>query len=318
MTEISALRDAIESLLALPSPPPQRVEQLAKAYAHACSEPVKRLRRCIDYLDEGMITEAIHLVGVTPDLFQTAGWLQLSNPRAWESLCAMQGMAISATIDRRLLDRLRAAVMFDPTLDGLLVRHRLLALTRAPLNQRMKVLWRLREKDPHNLTWIEQSRVIETLRLDQIRKAILDPSAVQDQRGLQALEDELGSGRWTVLSAQALIDALRERRKASARSAGLSELPQGQLAEAYGSRSYRQVAEALAKWQKVVHTHALVLEDAELEFTRKVTAWLVDESRRRASELRRIASGVGEISPAAPEPKKAPLLGRLFKRKDAS
>src|SRR5215510_7754447 len=65
---------------------------LAAAYADACKEANRRLRRCEEFLQKGLRSEAIHLAQTEPDLLDLVAVLDFPERSQWEELLLTYGL----------------------------------------------------------------------------------------------------------------------------------------------------------------------------------------------------------------------------------
>lgn len=119
------------------------VRALAREYGEACRELNERLRRCSEYLRLGLRAEAIQAAETEPRLLDAVGvldGLSETERQSWTDICEF--LEIHAP-EPLLFD---AAVLVNDAYDDhdrlgdLLKEHRRLALQRAPLAMRLKVL----------------------------------------------------------------------------------------------------------------------------------------------------------------------------------
>src|SRR5438105_1253518 len=69
------------------------MSELASAFAGLCEDANARLRRCVDYLHRGLLSEAIDLAETYPALLDIIAVLDMSEMDQWEQLCASYDMA---------------------------------------------------------------------------------------------------------------------------------------------------------------------------------------------------------------------------------
>ena len=119
--------------------------------------------------------------------------------------------------------------------------HRLLALGRAPLAERLETLRKIAELDSNNTIWQDDVRMIEKARLAQLDDAIRRATQELDLPALTALEAELARQDWleppTEAQRATVKTAADELRRSAARSS-LAEITQ-RLLDAYASRMPR-------------------------------------------------------------------------------
>src|SRR5438270_851670 len=112
----------------------------AVAYATYCNDANARLRRSVDYLRRGLRSEAIHMAEIEPRLLDFTATLDLPEIEAWESLCGTYGLQRPPRLAIEAAQELNEAYAIEQPLRSLLTQHRMLALARAPLVDRLQVL----------------------------------------------------------------------------------------------------------------------------------------------------------------------------------
>ena len=75
-------------------------------------------------------------------------------------------------------------------------QHRLLALERAPLRQRLDVLRLLQRADPQAVYWHDDIASYEAVRIEQLRTAMADPNTHDDWNAVRALHTEATAPDW--------------------------------------------------------------------------------------------------------------------------
>ncbi|HID21572.1 MAG TPA: hypothetical protein EYP14_04140, partial [Planctomycetaceae bacterium] len=147
-----------------------RLRELAAEYARACREANERLRRCEEFLQRGLKAEAIQIAEAEPNLLDLAALLDFPGRSQWDDLAVMYELPRAESLLIPVVSELNAAYNEQLSLDGLLKKHRLLALARAPLPMRLGVLRRLAEADLESLFWEDDVRAMERVRLEQIER----------------------------------------------------------------------------------------------------------------------------------------------------
>ena len=82
-----------------------RIKEVAVLYVQACNEVNQRLRRCDEFLQKGLRSEAIHLAQTEPVLLDQLAILDFAERPQWEELALMYGLPAPPQLR---LDRLRA------------------------------------------------------------------------------------------------------------------------------------------------------------------------------------------------------------------
>jgi hypothetical protein len=285
MADYEEIPEAIRSFLATQGHPwSEDLTDLAQSYAALCREANQRLRRCADYLRRGMRSEAVHLAECQPKLLAMADTLKIPDYPAWARACVANGLAPPPELLTDSLPQLEAAGEIEERLRPLEGRYRLLSLAKAPLRDRLEVLFPLHEKDPGNPIWIENLRALGSARFKQAR---VEAQAAYKSRDLPTLE---------TLSAELVnhsghIDVPEDLRRGIERAVGLLRLDQAkqslrpllaELQTAKAANDYPKAAQVLGQWQQIVDARQLELPAALQEAIRPVVAWVADEERRVA------------------------------------
>ena len=287
MADQHEIPEAIRSFLATEGHPwSEDLTDVAQAYARLCREANERLRRCADYLRRGMRSEAVHLAECQPKLLPMVDALRLPDPSAWAKACVSHGLTPPPELLADGLPQLEAAAEIEERLRPLADRYRVLSLAKAPLRDRMEVLFPLQEKDPGNPVWVENLRTLGAARFKELRLAA---QAAYKSRDLAALENmsaeiQAQSGR---------LEVPEDLRRGVERAVGLVRLDCAKedlrpllirLQAARKANDYDRAAAVLKEWQSIVETRQIALPMALQENIRPIIAWVAAEERRRTQE----------------------------------
>lgn len=285
MADYEEIPETIRSFLAIEGHPwSEDLTDVAQSYASLCREANQRLRRCADYLRRGMRSEAVHLAECQPKLLPMVDSLQIPDFAAWARACVANGLAPPPELFTDQLAQLEAAAEIEEQLRPLEDRYRLLSLAKAPLKDRLEVLFPLHEKDPGNPVWVENLRTIGTARFKQVRGEAQTAYKSRDLVTLENLSTEL-------THQAAHVDVPDDLRRGVERAVGLLRLDQAKLSlrpllaelqAAKASNDYAKAANVLAQWQQIVDSRQLALPAALQEAIRPLVAWVADEERRLA------------------------------------
>src|SRR5580698_4994714 len=104
-------------------------------------------------------------------------------------------------------EALNEAYALQEPVKKLLDKHRFLALSRAPLKQRLAVLWKLVEQDPTIGSWETDASEMERARLREMEVEARDAVKHVDAPSMNAIAEELEHGKW--------IEAISQQFKAA-------------------------------------------------------------------------------------------------------
>lgn len=286
MQSIQYLIDDI--LAALNSPvtaDPAYMTDTAALYAEACAEVNERMRRIGALLDRGLRSEAIQLAEEEPHILDVYQLLDFPEYAAWESLLDEWGMALPPPLDSDTAERIDLAYAAQQPVEALLKRHRLLALGRAPLAARIKVLRSLIDAEQDAASWEADLLELEQTRLKQVEGEARSAAKRDDVEALMALVAELGSKGWRASVPSGLsgsVEALR--RQAAARHARreLDALDPA-LNEAHMAFDVENGVKLEKQWRAAVAIAELADDDPILDRVQPALDWVrqsVDQRQR--------------------------------------
>jgi tetratricopeptide (TPR) repeat protein len=220
---------------------------LVEEYGSAVEAVNARLDRCISLLRQGLRSEAIHQAELSPPVVEEAAALDFPERGQWTaSLCQLPEVNAEAVAE------INEAYPREQALAKLLKAHRRLALGRAPLPARIKVLRRLSQADPDNPFWGEDLGTFEKARHQQIARMLMAQSARQDVAMLEALDQECNGEVWlekppTALR-QALMATLQKARAADAKAR--MRVVQQRIISAYEAGDLETLDAVIGQWQE--------------------------------------------------------------------
>jgi len=186
---------------------------LATAYRELVENANARLSLCGAWLRQGLRSEALHAAEQPPDLLELFAALDLGEKHGeWKQLCAANGIDSQADVDWHAAGEVNEAYDVERSLKRLLRRHRLGALARIPLKERLKTLRRLCEADASNPIWEQDLRTFERARFSEINREAKRAYDQEDLKTLVELEAELREDHWKEQPSSALVAAVRRCR----------------------------------------------------------------------------------------------------------
>ncbi len=275
----------------------QELSDTSASYAVLCRDANDRIRRCADYLRRGMRSEAVHLAGCQPPLFDLIEALRLPDHAAWARDCVRNGLPAPPELLTRLSDPLRGdfetARSDENRLEPLLGRHRLLALARSPTRDRLEVLLALAEQDAGNPCWPREIQSLEAIRLKELRAEARAAFREKDLTASAALWQELTGRAWRAQIPSDLRAGV-ERAVASLRlDEAMAEIREI-LPLMNACREADDVdgcADQLTRWQRLIEERHLTLTPDLQGQIRPLLQWLEHARRRRETNRRLQAAG---------------------------
>ena len=263
-----------------------QLTQCAADYAAHCREANARLRKCEEFLRQGLRSEAIHFAELAPNLLDVLVQLDFPERGEWVELLTGYALPAPEPLLHDVAAALNEAYAVQEPLKRLLAQHRLYALARCPLSQRLSVLRSLAECDSASGHWDADIREMELARFREIESEARVAVAKGQIDQLKNLVAELGSSQWLETAPATLLRELKSKGGNVARSQAREQLEslQEALHAAQSSMDLsqaRQLRDAWAANQKIAK-----LSDADDLLLRvaPVLEWIDDEDRRDAAE----------------------------------
>ena len=172
------------------------VRRDAADYAQLCAQANDRLRQCSALLQQGLRSEAIHLANETPNLLELVAALDLPDAASWGEFCQHNDLPVAPPLQMERASQLNDAYGQEEPLDGLLRRHRRLALSHAPTKDRLETMRQLREIDSGSAFWEKDIRDFEFARMRELRIAFAAALEHHDAQAVTILSAEVLASPW--------------------------------------------------------------------------------------------------------------------------
>ena len=173
------------------------VSEIAESYSEAVSKVNRRLRKISQLLSAGHVSEAVAIADQSPAVLDQVAWLDFPDRDGWLRFLVQVGVPRPETLRLDLADRLDEAYAAKQNLESLLQKHRLLALTRSPIKNRIMIQRRLCAKAPDNLAWVGDLELLEHIQIWLCRRCfepqLLECRLVEIKPQLCTLLDALES-----------------------------------------------------------------------------------------------------------------------------
>jgi hypothetical protein len=179
------------------SVPEELLEELGGEYSGAVESLNARVREIVGLLSDGLRDEAIGLAEIEPNVLGLAAKLDFPRRGEWVQFLLSRGIDPPPTINHDAAAVIEEAYEQQRQLEPLMRKHRLLALSRAPLQARLQILRRLEKADPTNPIWAGDIEKFEHARVEQIRQEATAARKSADVAKLAALTEEL-NGPWSI------------------------------------------------------------------------------------------------------------------------
>ncbi len=264
----------------------ERLKDLAEAYAACCDETNRRLRRCEDFLQRGLRSEAVHFAQSEPALLEVVAALDFPERGDWEQLSLLYALPPAPKLQLETAAALNEAFAQEKNLEPLLRQNRLLAIGRAPLPERLSVLRRIAAADGTNPVWGENIAEFETLRLRHIERDVnqaLENNRLDDLFGLY---DELHQETWSIAPPVELLQRINDEVQARQhlRKRKAAEDVALRLAQAYRIRDEAEGRRLCEQWSLMVKDLQITRADPFIKHVIPALRWLAQLDREQAVE----------------------------------
>ena len=257
---------------------------LVVEYSSAVVEVNERLATCVGLLRKGLRSEALQRARMKPDLLEAAATLDFPELPDLIDILRLLECKPPEIVDRDSIGQLNEAFIEEKPLEEMLKLHRRLAIAKAPLPARLRLLRKIAERDPMNAVWGEDIKSWELARLQEIGarwlKVAKDASATEE---IHQLSDEISSKQWTDPVPKDLRRAIREESKLRKDAAKVREIEH--LAERL-HRAYGELDDALARhlcqeWAELTEDAQDLVSPLMSESVSPVFEWLEEKAKER-------------------------------------
>lgn len=269
--------------------PTDELNDLAAGYAGLCREANLRLRRCSEYMQLGCSAEARHLADCQPKLTQLVKALQFSESSAWNDTCVRLGLPLAPVLLTEHIDELQKALAAEQALRPLLARHRVLALAKSPIAERLSVVRLLVKHDGQSPCWIEEAQRLESVRLQEIQAAVVRAEKAGDVETLTQIYDELTTQTWQTEVSTELLETLQplaDERHRAAVTAEMTALATALMAPDALTGDATAARQRMNRWQELERDFPDALDAETNQTVRAVIqgSALSDQKRREMEE----------------------------------
>lgn len=265
------------------------IKELANDFRDQTRHINERLRRCGEYLRQGLRSEAIHEAETEPRLLDCVSVLESFSEEertAWNDVCEFLELAVGEPLLRNVAIMVDEAYAEQAPLENLLRQHRKLALQRVPLSIRLRLLRKLARADSNAEHWTEDLVRYEEVRHEQIAQEARSQRKVMSVAVLDELLTEVNSKEWIIAPPPKIVSSIRTMRREAVRNAAQQKLEEieRELCQAHADKDYQRGRVAYEQWQ-TAWPLAELPADAPL-ITRNLAAltWCEQERRLESDE----------------------------------
>jgi hypothetical protein len=182
----------------------EAMAELATRYASEVGVVNERLAECGSLLRKGLRSEAIQLSKLKPDLNERAVELDFAEFDEWCDILQFYEIDVPPPLHRENADQLQVAFVDEQPIEKLMQQHRRLAIGRAPLAWRLRVLRAIAAAEPTNVMWVEDVEQWERSRIREIQAEAIGITKSRDLNAALRLRQEVFHSDWRIaLSSEA-------------------------------------------------------------------------------------------------------------------
>ncbi len=233
----------------------EQIKSLANQYAVACREVNDRLCRCGELLEHGLRPQAIALAEVVPDLLESTALLDFPERLAWEEAAASYGWDRAYGLNLETADLLNLAYQSEEQIAPLMCKHRLLALSQAPLEDRIVIMREIAAADTISPFWNQDLRAFETARFQQLVELCHRADQASDIGLMRTVVEEVRTGPWLQKPPTRLV---RHGQQLASRISEIETLPRlaEQLGNAHQGEDLEWGRELRTEWNAAIRDAA--------------------------------------------------------------
>lgn len=291
----------------------EAMRPLAEAYGAEVQRVNERLSAAGALLSKGLRSEAIHSALIAPNAIDDASKLDFAEVDEWFDILQFLGISVPPAILRDRAEQLNEAIIESQPLEVLLKRNRRLAIARAPLAWRLKVLRRIAELDSFNVFWQEDIEQWEKARHKEINAAARAAIANDDMEEIRALHDEVTQDGWRVAPEETTLRSLKKalaNLSEKERHSQLAELAP-QLHDAFCQFDESGARALLARWNKILPDMKTPVPGELTEQVEGTVLWIA-EIEREAEARNNRAVAIGHLEAVIDRGALLPDLERAY------
>ena len=286
----------------------------AETYGTACREANDRLRRCDDALRRGLRGEAIRLADTEPNLLDLVASLDFPELPLWRRVCIDNGLPDAPGLLIEQAAALNEAYATEQPLASLMAHHRLMALARAPMGDRLRVLRRIAELDPAMPFWEDDVRAMERARVETMREELRTAVKTSDLTTVGRVLHEATASGWRTNVPADLVRTAKDTTDRFTAAKAIVDLKAllPKVSEAHGAMSHGECKSLLDQWQSIAAAARLSVPAELQEEIDPVFEWVRQTDERYAKQNAFEASCV-TLQQAIDTDQPTPALDRAYR-----
>lgn len=256
---------------------PAQIE-LIKEYSRLCGEATRRLSECESLLGKNLYSEAVQLSQATPDLLELVALLELPDREVLEQVSIAQKIQTPPSLNMATFRAIEQAYLKLEPLEDLLKHHRLLALARAPLTARRKVLQQIAERDHDNPIWKQDLVIWETELLKQLQDKLKRNDFLNNPDLVLEQAEALHDGSWLAQPSPQLLNELEKAERTAEQVKARQTFMQmkDKIQDAFHARDIRKITQLREEWKQTAQAAGLSFKDSITQHVADAFRWVAE------------------------------------------
>ena len=206
---MSTLPDEIRKALEKPDGiSEETMSTLAARYDEQVRAVNERLDEAVALLRKNLRSEAIQSANRRPNVMEAAVALDFPERIEWQEILQFLSVPVPQQLDHDKVRQINEAIVETQPIDELLKQHRKLAIAKAPLSWRLKVLRRIAEVDSMNPIWMEDVEDYEAARQKTLGAEVGTALKENNTTQIASLHQELSQTNWVTPPPAELLQSL--------------------------------------------------------------------------------------------------------------
>lgn len=284
--------DILAILMADVDPSDAALRDVDTRYSDAVAEINERLVACDKLLHKGHRAEAIQECEREPNLLDALAVLDFPEAEQWGEYVRQFGLAGPPTLRSDIALDLNDAYTTDSDLGDILQQHRLLALARAPLGTRLKVLRQIARQDAGNPIWLDDVRSWERVRHSQLPRELEGAVANDDLSAIAHLVQEVRSRDWLTPPPDALVNRIAESHQQICVKQARRQLEvlEKELTKAYADCDVHRARRIREQWKACATVGIARDDDPLVLMATPALEWLSEQDRQDREQSEYVAA----------------------------
>lgn len=271
---------------------PNTTAELAKRYHAEVKTLNERLLVCVDLLRKGLRSEAIQQASLNPDALNLASELEFPEVEEWVDVLRFLDIVPPARVNRDAVLQINEAIVETQPIESLLKNHRRLAIAKAPLNMRLKVLRRIAQLDATNPVWEEDIERWEKEREKQIPIEFEIAKRDSDRHTVERLYYETHQEKWITKLDGRLSEEIKNTKESHEHEDAIAQLTSfaEQLHVAFSEFDEIAARSLCDSWNEIKANVKKPIPPNLVADVAPVFAWLENAKQEQEQELERTAA----------------------------